>query len=271
MENLISLIDQIAIGLYLLCAVGLIIGLRRYARSRQALSSAQFELEKELARYQTANAITVLVLSIEIALAVLAISQVVAPTLRENPPRRAVVVSQDIVETPFETGVPASALLEQTPLPDFSQGVEIEGIEDELNLQPFATPTLTPTPVGTIVADVPDPLGCDSPDAVLNVPPNGMVIFEATNVLGTATTDNFAFYRFELNGPTTFNTWRLLAEYTSPVENGELGQIVPSLLTPGQHRFRLSVFDITSNRQATCEVTIIISEPIPTATPIIAS
>jgi hypothetical protein len=95
-----------------------------------------------------------------------------------------------------------------------------------------------------------------------------MVVFEATKILGGANTTNFAFYRFELNGPSTNNTWSRLADYTIPVVDGELGQILPAQLIPGEYRFALKVFDITSTQQASCTITIIISEPIPTATPI---
>lgn len=265
MDRFVFLVEQISIGLYILCAVGIIVSLWAYFRGRQALAAAQFELERELARYRTSTALTITLALIEVGLAVLAIALVVAPTLRDNPPRQNILPPGVVQVDRFTTDVPDN--LESTPPPDFSQGVEIPGLEDELNLQPFATPTLTPTPVGTILPDVAPAVGCDG-GAQLRIPANGMVVFEATKIMGVATAENFAFYRFELNGPSTNNTWSRLADYTIPVADGELGQIVPAQLIPGEYRFALKVFDINSELRASCTITIIISEPIPTATPI---
>ncbi|MBN2471169.1 MAG: hypothetical protein JXN59_10630 [Anaerolineae bacterium] len=266
MINVVFLIEQIAIGLYILCALGVLLGLRSLMLSRQQLQGAQFELQKELASFRVVNAATAIILSLELALAVLAVSRVVAPTLRNNPPKNVVVV-QEAVEAPFVTAVPGS-LIVGTPPPNFSEGVEIQGIEDELNLAPFATPTLTPTPVGTIIPDAPAAIGCDTDEARFSIPANGMIVHEAISVVGTANTADFAFYRFELNGPETNNVWAKLAEYTLPVINGNLGQLVPSQLTPGEYKFRLMVFDITSAPKATCTITIFVSAPIPTPTPL---
>jgi len=96
-----------------------------------------------------------------------------------------------------------------------------------------------------------------------------MRVFEPTVVRGTAYADNFAFYKFELNGPATFNNWSPVTQYTSPIlELGELGQFVPSPYDEGEYRFRVIVFDVTNAIIARCEITIFISPPIPSATPL---
>lgn len=266
MISLVFFTEQIAIGLYILAGLGILISLRSLLMARQQLEAAQFELQKELAGFKVANATTAVLLFLELGLGVLATAEVIAPTLRAQPPKSITVVER-VAEAPFVTAAPGSVLV-GTPPSNFAAGVEIQGIEDELNLAPFATPTLTPTPVGTIVPDVPAAVGCDTPNALLRIPANGMIVFDATSVVGSANIDNFAFYRFELNGPETNNVWAKLAEYTVPVIEGNLGQIVPSQLTPGEYKFRLMVFDIANAPQATCTITIIISEPIPTPTPI---
>lgn len=265
METIVFLIEQIAPGLFILSGLVVLWGLRALLSARHALSTAQFELEKELQRYRANNWLTVILIAIELGLAVVAVTYIVAPTLRAQPPVFAADTTAPI-ETPFVTALPAAG--SGTPLPDFAAGATIPALEDELGLRPFATPTLTPTPVGTIIPDVPPVRGCDSPNAQLVIPANGMVIFEATNIIGTATTENFSFYRFVLNGPSTLNVPAIFGDHTVPVIAGELGQIVPSLLTPGEHRFSMLVYDINNTQQASCEVTIIISEPIPTATPL---
>jgi hypothetical protein len=111
--------------------------------------------------------------------------------------------------------------------------------------------------------------GCDTPNATLQVPANGMVVFEPTRIIGVASIENFSAYKFEINGPSTLGNFAPIQTYTQPVaELGELGQFVPSFYEPGEYQFRLSVFDITGAMKASCTVTIYISEPIPTATPL---
>jgi len=128
---------------------------------------------------------------------------------------------------------------------------------------------LTPTPVGTIIPNAP-PAECSSPNVQLQVPANGMIVFEPLAVIGIASAPNFAFYRFELNGESTFGSYATIGvDGTNAVpEQGVLGQFSPSFYAPGEYRFRVSVFDITSNQVAFCALTIYISAPIPTPTPI---
>jgi hypothetical protein len=113
-------------------------------------------------------------------------------------------------------------------------------------------------------------VGCDTPNATLQVPGNGMIVFEPMLVRGTAYTDNFSFYKFELSGAATGGNFAPVpVDGTNPVqETGDLGQFVPAFYEPGEYRFRVVVFDTTNTVRAVCEMTIFISEPIPTPTPL---
>ena len=137
--------------------------------------------------------------------------------------------------------------------------------------QILPTPTLTPTPVGTIIPNAPA-AECSDPNVGLQIPANGMIVFEPLVVVGTADAPNFAFYRFELNGPATFGSWATIgSDGTNAVPTlGVLGQFAPSFYPSGEYRFRVTVFDITSTQVGACAITLYISEPIPTATPIAA-
>jgi hypothetical protein len=97
-----------------------------------------------------------------------------------------------------------------------------------------------------------------------------MIVFEPINVVGIANAENFGFYRFELKGESTsgnFATIGVDGTQAMP-EMGQLGQFVPSFYTPGEYQFRVSIFDTSSAPRASCTVTIYISEPIPTPTPL---
>ena len=262
MTTLVFLIEQIAVGLYILLAVAIFLTLRRWGRARRELRSTHFELERDLARNERGDATTILILLIEAVLIVVGLQQVVAPTIR-SAAGITVAGAQALTDGEFNT-----------PVPVFDQNAQIDasGVNltpDDPSLRVLATPTLTPTPVGTIVPNAPPAIGCNEPGAVLQVPANGMRVFEPISVVGTAFIDNFAFYKFEIKGPMTGGNFAPLEDHTQMVtELGELGQFVPSFYEPGVYEFRLSVFDITNTLGPSCTVNIYISEPIPTPTPL---
>jgi hypothetical protein len=261
--GLVFLIEQVATGLYIIIAVALVLVVRSWLRASSAYRGTYFELERDMARYRRGNAFTALVLVIEFGLVVAGVQRVVAPTLRETltdqPQRQLALVSDGQFHTPIPPTFSAAVI--------DASGVQLGEIDPAQQIQ--ATPTLTPTPVGTIVANAP-PAQCSSPDVQLQIPANGMIVFEPITVVGVATAENFAFYRFELRGESTSGNFATIGvDGTQPMtQMGALGQFVPSFYVPGEYQFRVSVFDTNSALSAICAVTIYISAPIPTATPL---
>ncbi|MBL8164954.1 MAG: hypothetical protein JNJ61_23425 [Anaerolineae bacterium] len=263
MSSLIYLIEQVSLGLYILIAVGMFWSWRRWTAAQRELRATHFELERDIFRYRRANAVTGFVVLVQLALVVFGIQQVVAPTIRRNE-SMAVTVVETITDLPFETPTPGPVEFGSSPID--ASGVQLEG--EEL-VRVLATPTLTPTPVGTILPNPPPVGGCDTPNATLQVPANGQLVFEPLMVIGTANTENFAFFRFEIKGPSTFESFAMLRQYDQPAsEVRELGQFTPAFYEPGEYQFRLTVFDISNTLKAACTVNITISEPIPTPTPL---
>ncbi len=263
MTTIVFFIEQIAVGLYILIGLGIFWMLRRWSQAGYNLRSTQFELERDMYRYKRANAVTGLILLIQVGLIVVGIQEVVAPTIRAN----AVGNTDNTVpiEPKFETPVAPDVNFGQSPID--SSGVVLGDDPNANKIQSTDVPT--PTPVGTILPNPPPAQGCDSPQAQLQIPGNGQLIFNPTRIIGTAFTDNFSAYRFELNGPSTKGEFAVLGEYNVPVkEIGDLGQFVPSFYDPGVYQFRLTVFDITNALKAACMVNITISLPIATPTPI---
>jgi hypothetical protein len=264
MTAIVFLLEQWATGLYILLAAAFAYTIWRLQRVQREYRETQFELERDLARYKRANTLTAMVLILEAALVVLGIQQVVAPALRDT-----IDTTQTLAQV-REDGDFATPIT--TPLAGGFQidtsGVVLGEVDPADQILP--TPTLTPTPVGTIVPNSPAPVGCETPNAQLQIPANGMIVFQPITVVGTANTENFAFYKFELNGPATFGNFAPLpVDGTQAVaELGDLGQFVPSFYEPGTYQFRLIVFDTTNAARASCTVTIYISEPIPTPTPL---
>ncbi len=263
MTTVVFFVEQLALGLYILIGVGIFLMLRRWSNAGYNLRSTQFELEREMYRYRRANAVTGLIVMIQAGLIVFGVQNVVAPTIRAN-----AVADPDnsvAVEPAFQTPTPPNVNFGQSPID--SSGVIIGDDPNANKIQSTDVPTVTP--VGTILPNPPAAQGCDSPQAQIQIPGNGQLLFNPVRVIGSAFTDNFSSYRFELNGPSTKGEFVVLGEYNVPVkEVGDLGQFVPSFYDPGKYQFRLTVFDITNALKAACMVNITISLPVPTPTPL---
>jgi hypothetical protein len=270
MTQIVYLIEQIAPGAYVICAVGVLWFLRKYLVARSRLALAEFELERELEEQSRATAITWTLLFAEAGLAVFAIAAVIAPTLRAdllaagNP--NAALPGAGAIPTRFATSTPGG------------DGLGAEAVFLTVTAQAAAgdgggilllTAVASPTPVGTIVPGYPTPADCAGPQASLEIPANGQVIFDSLTVVGTANIPNFAFYKLELRGPSTGGEFSpILGEKTSPViEKGVLGQLPLSPFAPGDYTFRLAVFDNTGMLRASCTVWVNIRERPPTPTP----
>ncbi len=270
MSAIAFLIEQIAIGLYILIGVALIVYFRRWLQGKQAMRSSYFELERDFARQQQSSALFMMFILLEIGLFVVAVQNIVAPTMREdqevlqaiasaNPAQRIIAGGDGI----FATSTPP-AVIEPPSIDD--SGIEL-GIDTSGVI--FITPTPTFTPVGTILPDAPPTVGCESPYATLQIPANGMRVFQITPVRGVAYHEDFSEFRLELAGPTTVGQYGMLFSNTTPAEElSTLYQFNPNDYDPGMYKFRLVVFNLNKDIVASCEVTIEISDPIPTLTPI---
>ena len=262
MTALIALIDQIAIGIYFLVGAGILYAIYRFVVWRSEYRSTYFELERDLSRYRQVNAITAIIILLEIIAIVVGIQVIVVPELQQDRQIDDIVAAVRDDDGIFETPIPS------TPSGDL--GIEPVQEFDTSNIvgQIQPTPTLTPTPVGTIIPA--DPVvGCDNPEAQLFIPANGMRVFQPVPVIGTAFTDQFAYAKIEINGPSTFNNFQVIEDKSIEVrERSEISQFVPAGYEPGEYQFRLMVFDVTNTLKAACLVHIYISDPFPTATPL---
>jgi len=273
MSSLVFLIEQIANGLYALCAIGLLFGVRGLLGARRDLSLAEYELERELAGRRQAGSITVTLAVIEVALAVFAIAHVIAPTIRADltPGGQAPGVSN----SSFQTVVPNQATVvndQGTPIVANDVNAPFQTLTaapPDANVKIAATATISPTPVGTIQPGAPAPVGCLTDEALLQSPANGEILFESVTVIGKAHTANFARYKFEISGPSTGNTFAPYGgdkQIAAPTM-GVLGQLSLTPFAFGTYLFRLTVFDSTGQLKAACTVTVYIQPRPPTLTP----
>ncbi len=256
MISLVFFIERISFGLYILSAGGVLFMAYQLQQARRELSVAQFKLEREQALVRQASALTFGGLLIEFMVAVWAIANLMAPTIRDI--RTTPQDSASFRPERFVTSTPA-------PNPPVALDAGSGGAEGPVI---FATPVPTATPVGTIIPDAPDIVGCPRDRAWLLIPGNGQLVFETTTFWGTANINDFAFYRFEIKPAVPDAQFAPIGDYATPVIDGPLGDFYPLNFPSGEYRFRLTVFDNTYTMRALCEVTIFVSEPPPTPTPI---
>ncbi len=262
MTAIIALIDQIAIGIYFLIAAGILFALRRYLIQGEEYRSSYFELERDLARYRRSNAITIIIFLLELVIIIVGVQLVVVPELLDERRLQALLDEARAEDGIFETPVPAR------PVSDL--GIDPVALPRSVDIadQILATPLPTPTAVGTIIPADP-PVGCNSPQAHLLIPGNGMRVFQPVPVVGTVFTDQFSYASVEINGPSTRGSFQLIDDQLIEVrETAEFSLFVPAGYEPGEYQFRLMVYDITNTLKASCLVHIYISDPLPTLTPV---
>ena len=262
MTAVIALIDQVAIGIYFLIAAGILFALRRYFVHGEEYRSTYFELERELSRYRRTNAVTAMIFLVELGLIIAGVQVIVVPELLQDRQIQALVAGRRADDGVFRTPAPAPPAsdlgIDPVTLPR-SAGAAI---------QIQATPLPTPTPVGTIIPSDPRE-GCDTAEAQLLIPGNGMRVFQPIPVIGTVFADQFSYASIEISGPSTLGSFQVIDEQHSEVrEHAEFGQFVPAPYDAGEYQFRLMVFDITNTLKASCLVHIYISDPLPTLTPV---
>jgi hypothetical protein len=136
LSNLIYFIERIATALYIFIALAALLQWRRWSAQRWAYRATQFELEREFARYRSGNSFTTLLLLFELALVVVGVQTVVAPTLRELQQNSGEQV-QEIVDIDFRT---------PTPLPPATVVFNAD-IEVFQNINPADQIFFTATPV----------------------------------------------------------------------------------------------------------------------------
>jgi hypothetical protein len=259
------MLEWLAIPLYILMAVVIVYQGWRFLQARDELRSTFFQLEQDLARNRQAAAVTVIIIALEISILLVGVQVQAVPYLEKERELDDLVAQQDI-------GQVSDGDFRTPTLPPIGDG----GLDLEIGTPPgggndsgfIPTPTLTPTPVGTIIPNPPAIRGCLDDRANLEIPANGMIIFFPTTVRGTAFTDNFSSAKLEISGPSTNDQYVVVDTITNPIQQmSEFSEFLPATYEAGRYLFRLTVFDITNMLVASCMVNVYITDPPLTLTP----
>ncbi len=252
MATLVQLLANYAGLIYIACIIGAAFYVREIVAARQELQQSLYSLEKEAANSRFLRGIAMLGLIGLIAVVVYVLQTVVAPQ----------VAAETIVDTPTA----AFELPTYTPTPTY------QPTPTRTPRPPTAVPG-TPTPAPPIITpESPTPttpalpaVSCPDPNVQITAPVAGQTFSGPIQVRGTASTPNFAFYKFTLKGPGTGD-----AEVTAgdvirvPKQNDVLGSIDPTPLLdqPGVYILGLVAVDNTGNEAPHCYVPIVL-QPAP--------
>ncbi len=116
------------------------------------------------------------------------------------------------------------------------------------------TDVVTSTPVPTPVPVCPNPL------ARLTSPQPGGIVSKAVQILGTANTPEFDYYKLEYAVPGRQDQWAVVTDlHRRPVDNGLLDVWDTTGLPDGVYNLRLVVVDKTGNYPQPCSVRLTVS------------
>lgn len=265
MSSIFFLLQWLAIPLYVIAGVIILWYIYQFFRANSDLRATFFELERSLARRRRRNALTAIIIAIEFIILVVGIQIQAVPYLEaERDLDEQIALQGDVPEDGiFITGTPR-------PVGDGIEFPDSTPLGGDTGVGFVPTPTLTPTPVGTIRPLPPPTEGCLDPRAQLEIPANGMIIFRSEPVRGVAFTDQFAEAKIEIRGPGTNNQYSVVDRVIEPItEMTTFSQFIPrDDLDTGLYQFRLAVFDSRDGMMvASCMVNIYITDPPTTATP----
>jgi len=211
---------------YIVLAIGAMFGLRWLWRSWREWREAVYGLEKEFALRRLSQSVAVLALILVLFCGELVTASFILPNL------------------------PAS-LLVPTSTPDF-----------------LATPTGTISPeLATEIALTPRPTlassassGCVSGRVFISSPEAGQELNGTVDVQGTASIQDFGFYKYEV-APLGVDTWATISAGRDRVDGGSLGQWDTSSLSPGDYQLRLVVTDNQGQALPACVIDVRITPP----------
>lgn len=243
MPILIKFIAKNANYLYVICGLLLLPFLNEVQRARRDRLSI-FPLEKENAARRLRRAIFGIGLVLAIAAGIFFISFYVEPTITEPG------------ETPTPT--PTTSVLFATPT--------------SRPLPPTETPTTTltptrrrpPTPQQDEPTDTPTPEiivpDCPSPGVRLTFPSVNAVLKGIVEIQGSASIENFGYYKFEFKSLSTADEWHHIYTSEQPVPDGVLGRWNVDPLLVGEYLFQLVVVDATGNYPPPCQVRVSVED-----------
>ncbi len=250
MAIIVDFIRQYALWAYAACALVALWYLRVVIQARHERRNAVFTLERETAMNRVYGAWTAAVfLLIAMGLIYLlstVVSDAVRPLVEEGQPTVA------LTDALLPEGTPSAT--PTLPLPEV-----MPTYTATLRPRPTARPQPTLAPLDT-ATPAPQRPRCADPRAAIVSPGVNERVSGMVAIVGTANHAQFNYYKLEY-GPganPSDSEWSFFAEGNQPVNNGRLGTLNTSLLSPGTYSIRVTVVDASGNFPPPCQTTIVV-------------
>jgi hypothetical protein len=263
MGIVIQSVANYAPWIYAICGMVALYQLYKIWAVRAERKQAVFSLEREKAINDTYSILAIAL----ILLITMGATYFVSTTLREaveplvnealtpTPPLPAL----DFLVTPTNTPLPVTPTPTRTATPpdtgaagEATTPEATEEAGEETPQAEVATPTPTPPPAPVVVAPT-----CPDQRALLIRPGQNEIVSGDLNVIGSATHDNFQFYKIEAaSGASAAGGWQYLGGGNAPVVSGFLTTVNTRALTNGVWTLQLVVVDQIGNFIPPCQVTV---------------
>lgn len=255
---LLQVIATYAPYIYLVCGLVALYQLYRLWQVRSERRQAVFSLERERAVrdlssiFMTAMVLLVLMGVTYFASRTLPQAIVAAPDVEPSlPPEFAIVITPTNTPLPVTPSATSTGTMTPTPEPPTPDPLQATQTAAALaNAIPTNTPEAPPAPQTSAPA-------CPDPRAVISSPGNGATVSGVFNLVGTATHEQFNFYKVEFApGVDAQQGFTYLADGRGQVFDGTLASINTRGFANGPWTFQLTVVDLTGNFPDPCRVTL---------------
>jgi hypothetical protein len=246
MAVVIDVIREFSPWIYGACAVAALWYLRVVLVARHERRYAVFSLEREQALNRVFGAWGAALGIIIVMGAVYALSTVVFRAVEPQ------LAADRPTATPAFVAIGGTPTVTPTlPEPD----VTATPTATKKPTKPTPRPTRTPGPTSAAPTEpaVRRP-NCPTGQAVITQPGVGQSFTGPAAIVGTASLDNFDYYKLEYGAGASPAVWSYFAGGEAPVVGGRLGTL--NALPPGTYSIRIVVVDASGNYPPPCQTTI---------------
>lgn len=236
MEEAINFFRAFEVWIYVFLGMVGLFFIRKFVLAWQELRGASFSLERDHAQSRLNQSAFVLVFLIVIAVTEFILVSFVGPSLP----------GANLLPTP-------TLSLLATTTPTIGPGI-----------------TESPGGIPTAIleqANATQPSGCAPGQIEIAAPQNGQEVSGVVEVLGSASIQNFGFYKLEMKLPDDLN-WLTLQAGNITIQNGKLGDWDTRRLSPGEYQLGLVVVDNQARLSQPCVVQVrVVRSPDATLSP----
>lgn len=247
--QLIQLVDEHVIWLYVACAVGVLLYINAYVQARRERAITTFPIEKEVAVHREGRAMTGVAMMLGVALVLTAVKYYVIPSID---------LSELAEPTPTHTLPIPSVVAMTSPTPEAEPTPP--GAEPTARATSAPTPAPSPTPGEPTETPPPPPAPCPDANTRITSPGMNATVSGWVSINGTANHAQFQFYKVDYGIGDNPSTWNTIGDVRgTAVVGGQLASIDTRGLPNGPAWFRLTVVDQTGNFPPPCSVRVVIS------------